>query len=152
MVAKLAAARKRKREKNGKCEGRKSHREKKPEMILHDRDLKFTKEFTATVKAADMKTNPLPKGSPNLNGRCERFIETIKLECLSKFIVFGKRHLDYIVSSFTDYCNLRRAHSSRDSLPPIRDLPEEVATLKMEHIEVKSYVGGLVTSFERKAA
>jgi hypothetical protein len=33
----------------------------------------------------------MPKGSPNLNGGCERFIETIKLECLAKFILFGKR-------------------------------------------------------------
>ena len=38
-------------------------REKKPEMILHDRDLKFTKEFTQTVRDAGMETNPLPKGS-----------------------------------------------------------------------------------------
>ena len=40
----------------------------------------------------------------------------------------------------------------RDHLPPIRDALEEVGTLKMDQIEVKSYVGGLVTSFERKAA
>ena len=52
-------------------------RDNKPEMIIHDRDLKFTKDFTKTVKDAGMKTNPLPKGSPNLNGRCERVIETI---------------------------------------------------------------------------
>ena len=36
--------------------------------------------------------------------------------------------------------------------PPIRDVPDEVETLTMHQIEVKSYVGGLVTSFERKAA
>jgi putative transposase len=48
-------------------------RDKKPEMIIHDRDVKFTKEFTQVIKDAGMKTNPLPKGSPNLNGRCERF-------------------------------------------------------------------------------
>ena len=72
-------------------------REKKPSIILHDRDVKFTKEFTATVKIAGMKANPLPIASPNLNGRCERFIETIKLECLSKFIIFGKRHLDHLI-------------------------------------------------------
>ena len=76
-----------------------------------------------------MKTNPLPKGSPNLNGRCERFIETIKMECLRKFIIFGKRHLDHIVSEFVTYYNTRRAHMERDHLPPIRDVPEEVATL-----------------------
>ena len=119
---------------------------------MHDLDTKFTKEFTQTVKDVGMKTNPLPKGSPNLNGRCERFIETIKLECLRKFIVFGKRHLDHIVSEFVDYYNTRRAHMERDHLPPIRDVPEKVQTLTMDQIEIKSYVGGLVKSFERRAA
>ncbi len=87
-----------------------------------------------------------------MNGRCERFIGTIKLECLVKFIIFGKRHLDYLVSEFTTYYNTRRSHMERDYLPPIRDVPEEVETLTMGQIEVKSYVGGLVRSFERKAA
>lgn len=126
-------------------------REKKPEMIIHDRDVKFTKEFTKAVKNAGMKTNPLPKGSPNLNGRCERFIGTIRWECLDKFIVFGKRHLDHIVSEFVIYYNTRRSHMERDYMPPIREVPEEVETLTMDQIEVKSYVGGLVKSFERKA-
>ena len=40
----------------------------------------------------------------------------------------------------------------RDNLPPVRTVPEEVEILKMDQIEVKSYVGGLVKSFERKAA
>ena len=40
----------------------------------------------------------------------------------------------------------------RDHLPPIRDVLEEVQTLTMDQIEVKSYVGGLVKSFERRAA
>jgi putative transposase len=119
---------------------------------MHDRDVKFTKDFTKTVKDAGLRTNPLPKGSPNLNGRCERVIETIKLECLAKFIVFGKRHMDYLISEFTTYYNTRRSHMARENLPPIRDVPEEVETVKLDQIEVKSYVGGLVKSFERKAA
>lgn len=60
--------------------------------------------------------------------------------------------LDCFVDSFTDYYNQRRAHSSRDSLPPTGNLPEEVAGLRMEQIEVKSYIGGLIKSFERRAA
>ena len=127
-------------------------RENKPEIILHDRDLKFTKEFTQTVKDAGIKTNPLPKGSPNLNGRCERFIETIKLECLNRFIVFGKRHLNHLVSEFTEYYNHHRSHSGTDNLPPQSTVPEEVETLEMDQLVVKSHVGGLVKSFEKKAA
>ena len=59
---------------------------------------------------------------------------------------------DYLICEFTNYYNTRRAHMERDHLPPIRDVPEEVETLTMDQIEVKSYVGGLVKSFERKAA
>jgi hypothetical protein len=54
------------------------------------------------------------------------------LECLRKFIVFGKQHLDH--------------------LPPVRQEPDEIVSLRLNQIEVKSYVGGLVKGFERKAA
>ena len=57
-----------------------------------------------------------------------------------------------MVSEFTAYYNTRRSHMERDHLPPIREVPEEVETLTMDQIEVKSYVGGLVQSFERRAA
>ena len=127
-------------------------REKKPDIIMHDRDTKFTKEFTAALKDRGLRTNPLPRRSPNLNGRCERFIQTIKRECLFKFILFGKRHLDYIVSEFVDYYNTVRSHTERDHLPPIHDVPEEVSKLQRDAITVRSYVGGLVQAFERKAA
>ena len=127
-------------------------REKSPEMILHDGDVKFTKDFTTTIKNAGMKTNRLPKGSPNLNGRCERFVGTIRWECVDKFIVFGKRHLDYLISEFVSYYNHHRAHMEREHLPPIREAPHEVETLPLDQIEVRSHVGGLVRSFHRKAA
>ena len=127
-------------------------REIKPDIVMHDRDTKFSKEFTAKLKSRGMRTNPLPKASPNLNGRCERFIETIKLECLHKFIVFGKRHLDHLVSEFVAYYNTTRSHMERGHLPPVRQEPEEVVSLRLDQIEVKSYVGGLVQAFEKKAA
>ncbi len=66
--------------------------------------------------------------------------------------VMAKRHLNYLVSEFASYYNTQRAHMERDHLPPIREVPEEVDALAMDQIEVKSYVGGLVKSFERRTA
>lgn len=74
------------------------------------------------------------------------------LERLDKFIIFGKRHLDHLLAEFTSYYNEHRAHSVRDHLPPVRNLPEDVDTLSPDQVEVKSFVGGFVKSFERKAA
>jgi putative transposase len=61
-------------------------------------------------------------------------------------------NLNCLVSEFTTCYNTRRAHMERDYLPPIREVPDQIETLTMDQIEVKSYVGGLVRSFERKAA
>ncbi len=127
-------------------------RKEKPDIVIHDRDTKFTKEFVATLKAKGIRTNALPVASPNLNGRCERVIQSLKYECLFKFILFGQRHLDHILSEWVSYYNTRRAHMERDHLPPIREAPEEVLKLDRDQIVVRSYVGGLVKSFERKAA
>ena len=127
-------------------------REKKPEIMIHDRDLKFTRQFTQTLAKRGVKTSPLPVASPNLNGRVERFVKCIKSECLSRFIVFGKKHLDHLTSEFNLYYNRHRAHSSRDHLPPIQAVPDEVESLAPTDVIVRSHVGGLVKSFERRAA
>ena len=127
-------------------------RTEKPDIIMHDRDTKFTKEFVETLTSKGMRTNALPVASPNLNGRVERFIGTIKHECLSKFILFGQQHVDHIVSEWSSYYNTVRSHTERDHLPPKHTVPDEVLKLNRDQITVKSYVGGLVNSFERKAA
>ncbi|WP_146512760.1 DDE-type integrase/transposase/recombinase, partial [Thalassoglobus neptunius] len=89
------------------------NREHKPEILIHDRDTKFSKEFTEKLKSRSVRTNVLPKASPNLNGRCERVIQTIKFECLSKFVLFGKQHLDYLLAEFTEYYNSARSSMVR---------------------------------------
>ena len=77
---------------------------------------------------------------------------TSKHECLSKFILFGQQHVDHIVSQWVDYYNKFRSHTERGHLPPIHTIPDEVPKLDRDQIMVRSYVGGLVKSFERKAA
>ena len=130
-----------------------SDREEKPTYLLHDRDRKFSGEFKQFLKDNDIKPKLLPIRSPNLNARVERFVQTIKYECLNHFIAFGKTHLDYLVSEFVEYYNNARAHSSRDHLPPCsNDPPPEYETIKLEEIRCKEHLGGLIKSYERKAA
>ena len=129
-----------------------SGRDEKPTIVMHDLDTKFTKKFVAKLKDHGVRTNALPKASPNLNGRCERFVGTIRWECLDKFLIFGNRHLDHLLSEFASYYNEHRSHSGREHLPPIRKLPDEVESIPDDEIEVRSYVGGLVKSFERCSA
>jgi putative transposase len=139
-------------EQSGKFLDQTLSRDEKPSIVMHDQDTKFTKEFVGKLGQHSVRTNKLPKASPNLNGRCERAIFTLKNECLRKFIIFGKRHLDHLLAEFTDYYNTARSSMVRDNLPPVCEPPPSVKTLKPDEIQVRSYVGGLVHSFHRKVA
>ncbi len=70
-----------------------------------------------------------------------------------KFIIFGKSHLDYLVAEWVAYYNTQCSHVARGHLPPLRNrVPKAVRKLSRNKIEVRSHVGGLVQSFEKKAA
>lgn len=119
-------------------------RDEKPAIVMHDRDTKFTQEFLNKLKQKGVQHNALPKASPNLNGRCERVFFTLKHECLKKFIIFGKRHLDHLMTELAAYYNTHRSHTEQDHLPPLAAVPEEILTIDHEEIAVRSYVGEVV--------
>src|SRR5262245_22233034 len=61
--------------------------------LLHDRDKKFCHEFRETLAASGVECTPIPARSPNLNAHAERWVRSIKDECLSKLILFGENSL-----------------------------------------------------------
>ena len=63
-------------------------REQKPTYLIHDRDRKFSAEFREYLKENGIKPKRLPIRSPNLNARVERFVQTIKYECLHHFTLY----------------------------------------------------------------
>ena len=69
-------------------------------LLLHDRDQKFCREFRETLAAGGVKCLPLPARSPNLNAYTERWVRSIKEECLAKLILFGEKSLQRVVSNY----------------------------------------------------
>ncbi len=71
--------------------------------LLHDRDKKFCREFRETLAAGGVECTPLPARSPNLNAHSERWVRSIKEECLSKLILFGDASLRRVVSEYLQH-------------------------------------------------
>jgi len=78
--------------------------------LIHDRSPLFTKEFIAILKAAGVKTIKLPPRSPNLSPHAERFVRSIKSECLAKMIFFGESQLRRAVEQFIAHYHGERNH------------------------------------------
>src|SRR6267142_1518059 len=71
--------------------------------LLHDRDTKFTRSFRAIVASGRIEPLALPARSPNLNAYAERWVRSVKEECLSKVILFGERSLRRALSDYVDH-------------------------------------------------
>src|SRR5712691_6128797 len=73
--------------------------------LLHDRDAKFCQSFRELIKTGSVNPLRLPARSPNLNSYAERWVRSVKEECLSRLILFGESSLrralqQYIVHAF----------------------------------------------------
>ena len=71
--------------------------------LIHDRDPLFTAAFRATLDAARIECLKLPPQSPNLNSVVERYVLTIKRECLNKLVLLGERHLRLAICEFMEH-------------------------------------------------
>ena len=130
--------------------------DKPPEYIIHDADTKFTRDFREMLKSEGIKPVRIGPRRPNQNSVAERFVRTIKEECLSRFLVFGEDHLRYLVEQFVDYYHTKRTHRGLDYKTPRQaDRSEEPETVKMLHrseLVCRESLGGALKWYERKAA
>ena len=78
--------------------------------LIHDRDPLFTEGFTGILRSGGVKCVTIPASSPNCNPHAERFVKTIKYECLNHFIFFGERHLRSVVKEFMSHYLAERFH------------------------------------------
>jgi putative transposase len=78
--------------------------------------MKFCSSFRATLSQSGAKLLALPTRSPNLNAFAERWIRSIKEECLSKLILFGKGSLKRALNEYVDHYHVERNHQGKDNL------------------------------------
>jgi transposase InsO family protein len=83
--------------------------------LLRDRDSKFTDEFDEILKAAGVKPVKLPPRSPNLNAFAERWVLSVKSECLSKVILFGEASLRRVLEEYVRHYHRERNHQGTGS-------------------------------------
>ena len=119
-------------------------------LLIHDRDLLFTKKFTQTLKTAGVRCLKMPKRSPNLNAYAESFVRTIKRECLNMMILFGERHVRHVVGEYVEHYNLERPHKGLDYHRPVE--PEDSPICRDGPVHCRERLGGLLKTYFRDVA
>ena len=89
--------------------------------LIHDRDTKYTQSFRAIIESGQVQTIRLPAHSPNLNAYAERWVRSVKEECLSKLILFGEGSLRRALQNYLAHYHAERNHHGKGNVLPAGD-------------------------------
>jgi transposase InsO family protein len=117
--------------------------------VLMDRDGKFCPAFKEILENEGVKPVLLPPRSPNLTPHIERFMRSIKEECLLKMIFFGETMLRTAIGQFLEHYHVERNHQGLGNR--LIDPGEEVGQSSGE-VQCRERLGGLLRYYSRKAA
>ncbi len=118
-------------------------------FLILDRDKKFTSDFRDLIEEAGTDVIRLPYRSPNLNTHVERFILSIKSECLNRMIFFGEQSLRRAVTEFISHYHTERNHQGL--LNALIEADERVGSLD-GNVRCCKRLGGLLSYYHRDAA
>ncbi|MBU3588090.1 transposase [Polynucleobacter sp. 31A-FELB] len=114
--------------------------------LIHDRDTKYCTSFCRTLRYAGIKPIKLPILSPNPNAYAERWIRSIKSECLNHFIFLSKRSLERAVTQYVEHYNLERTHQGIGNVVLNASATPENIDSSLMH---RQRLGGLLSYYYR---
>jgi transposase InsO family protein len=123
-------------------------RERPLRFLIHDRDAKFSAAFDEVFRSERIQVIRTPVRAPNANAHAERFVRTLREECLDWLLVLGRRHLERVLREYVDHYNRKRPHRALELRPP--DPSPQVIPLRPRHqtgLSRRDRLGGLIHEY-----
>jgi transposase InsO family protein len=120
------------------------------QYLIHDRDGKYCPAFHQIIDAAGVTRVPLPPRSPNLNAYAERWVRSVKEECLSRFILFGERSLCRALTEYMTHFHQERPHQGKGNvilMPAAHDRQQHTRPIRCYE-----RLGGFLKYYDQEAA
>src|SRR6266581_3573740 len=116
-------------------------------FLIRDRDQKFTDSFDDVFRGSGLEIIRTPFRAPQANGVAERFVRTVRSECLDRLLILNDRHLAQVLDVFVEHYNGHRPHRALGLTPP-RPAPPAVATACGEtRVQRRDRLGGVVHEY-----
>ena len=123
--------------------------------LVHDRDSKFPRAFDALLATEKIKVIRTPVQAPNANAHIERWVGSVRRECLDRLLIVGGRQLEHVLHTYVKHYNRGRPHRALDLQPPDasgRPVAGSSSSLHDLRVRRRSVLGGLIHEYEIAAA
>ncbi len=120
-----------------------------PKYLIHDNDSKFGVTFARVAKTSGIETLTTPVHAPRANALCERFLGSVRRECLDHLLILQEKQLHRVLNAYVVYFNRARPHQGIQ-----QQIPGQKAGSMLSHMAVArsspspSWVGYITTTAE----
>jgi putative transposase len=115
-------------------------------FLIHDRDAKFSHAFDEVFRSEGIKVIHTPVQAPNANAYAERWIRTLRTDCLDRILILGRRHLEHVLRVYRHHYNEHRPHRALGFLPPNGSEPTRPNAT--DQLRRRDLLGGLIHEYE----
>jgi len=129
-------------------------RSQRPRFLIHDRDTKFSRTFDSIFRSEGIEIVRTPIQAPNANAYAERWVGSVRRECLDRLLIFGRRQLEHVLRVYIRHFNQQRPHRALDLRPPDRGSgtdPPPTAIIHPLQVRRRDLLGGLLHEYEAAA-
>ena len=120
-------------------------------FLVRDRDAKYAAPFDGVFRSEGVEIVHTPVRAPRANAFAERWVRTVRAECLDWILVLGRRHLDRILRAYVDHDNRARPHRGLDLSTPEPRMARSEADIRGRRVVRRSILGDLINEFEAAA-
>lgn len=120
-------------------------------FLVHDRDAKYSGPFDEVFRNEGTEVIRTPVRAPRANAFAERWVRTVRAECLDWMLVRGRRHLERVLRAYASHYNGRRPHRSLRLATPERSGSAPSAPVNLTRLLRREILGGLIHEYDRAA-
>jgi putative transposase len=128
----------------------------RPLFLIRDRDSKFSRDFDDVFRSEGIRVIKAPVRAPNARAHAERWVGTVRRECLDRLLILGRRHLEHVLTSYIRHFNEHRPHRSLEQRPPLAasmasDEPAIAEVIDLDRVRRRDLLGGLIHEYQLAA-
>ena len=127
-----------------------------PRFLIRDRDSKFTRDSDEVFRSAGIRVIKAPVRAPKARAHAERWVGSLRRECLDRLLILSRRHLDRVVATYASHYNEHRPHRSLGQRPPLaptaareKSVPSEL--LRLDQLPRRDRLGSLIHEYHLAA-
>jgi transposase InsO family protein len=122
-----------------------------PRFLIRDRDSKFTRDFDEVFRSQGIRVIKAPVRAPKARAHAERWVGSVRRECLDRLMILGRRHLEHVLVAYIRHFNEHRPHRALGQRSPLRGEQPLADVIELDRLRRRDLLGGLIHEYQLAA-